>query len=513
MNKLLKYLSYFLILTVIWIVALKITFPLPDISKRIDSLALASDPSTTLGKIFSDAHTHHPNKTGVLPLISGNDALGSRLILAKQAQKSIDIQYYIWHDDLSGNLLLKALYDASLRGVKIRLLLDDNGIHGLDNILTSLNALDNFEIRIFNPSMIRSPKILGYSFDFLRMNRRMHNKSFIVDGAVAIIGGRNVGDEYFQVGEKSFFIDLDVIGVGKIVPKTASAFDEYWNSQSAYEIESFITTIGNLKTFLSNTSKANSSPGNTALSKSINTSAERLIAKKMSLEWTDVELVFDNPLKGLGKVQEDQLLIEQMMSMIGEVKHKIDLVSAYFIPGKKGSSYFSKLANDSKKIRILTNAMATTDVLMVHAGYSKYRRELLSSGVDLYELKLNNVIEKKKNDFLSGSNASLHAKTFAIDNNRIFIGSFNFDPRSVFLNCEMGFLIHSSKLALQLSAAFDKPIKANSYQPKLTPGGKMIWNEIKEGDELITYQEEPEASWFQQISMVIIGLLPVEWLL
>ena len=515
MKRFLRFCGKLAIILTLAIIALRLIFALPDISNRPASTALPADPATPLGAIFAKAASDHPGLTAVYPLSDGHDALGSRLELAAQAQHSIDAQYYIWHDDISGNLLLKALYDAAQRGVRVRLLLDDNGIPGLDPTLAALNALPNFDIRLFNPSTIRSPKLAGYTFDFFRMNRRMHNKSFLVDGAAAIIGGRNIGDEYFRVGDENFYLDMDVLGIGAITPQTAAVFDQYWNSASVFALESIVTEAGDLPAFLTRAETEAASPAAAALRSANATTLARVKSAAIAPEWAQVQLVADDPAKGSGTATQDQLMITRLGEILGDIQHNLDLASAYFVPGDLGTAYFADLTRQGRQVRILTNALNTTDVLMVHAGYTKYRRALLEAGVQLYELKLrsNEAPDKPSLNPFGFSGASLHAKTFAIDDRRVFIGSFNFDPRSALLNCEMGFLIDSPDLASRVTATFANNLDKLAYRPQLTPEGKMVWQETTPEGKQVIYQEEPGATWFQQIAIVIIGILPVEWLL
>jgi putative cardiolipin synthase len=249
MKRALGYLFLVLAGLVVAGIVLRLLLPVPDVSGRPLSVSIGADTTSGLGQRMAQAASAHPGKSGVVPLERGHDALVSRLALIDAAEHSIDAQYYIWHEDTSGLLLLDALLRAAERGVRVRLLLDDNGVPGLDSILAALNAQDNFKIRLFNPSTVRSPKILGYAFDFFRMNRRMHNKSLMVDGAVAIVGGRNIGDEYFQVGNDQFYVDLDVLGTGAIVPETAKVFDAYWNSKSVHAVETIISGQGDIAAF------------------------------------------------------------------------------------------------------------------------------------------------------------------------------------------------------------------------------------------------------------------------
>ncbi|MCK8482916.1 phospholipase D family protein [Aliiroseovarius sp. S2029] len=498
------------------IIVARLVFPLPDISDRPVSRALPPDTSTALGARVSSAGAAHPGKSGVLPLQNGHDAIASRLALINAAEQSIDAQYYIWHDDVSGILMLDALHKAAQRGVRVRLLLDDNGVPGLDGFMAALNAQDNFQIRLFNPSTIRNPKHLGYSFDFFRMNRRMHNKSLIVDGSAAIIGGRNIGDEYFQVGDDNFYIDMDVLAVGAVVDDTTRVFDAYWNSPSVFGVETIIDGSGEIEAFSARVADVQGSDEAKVFQAQTDASAQRFAQGNAALEWTDVQLVADDPVKSQGVATRDQLMITRLGSIMGTVENRLDLVSAYFVPGREGTKWFTALSNDGKDVRILTNALNTTDVLMVHAGYTKYRTRLLQAGVELYELKLRGggTQEAALQTMPFGlSGASLHAKTFALDQQRVFIGSFNFDPRSAILNCEMGFLIDSPTLARQVSAGFDGPVRDVSYQPDLAADGDLVWVEASENGQTILHDDEPGATLFQRMAIFVLGVLPIEWLL
>lgn len=504
----LKLLLYIVIAFGLWVIIGRfILFPLPEPGP--DAAALPAGTDTPLGRRHAETSAAHPDLTGVLPLADGKDALGSRLVLIGMAEASIDAQYYIWHDDISGMLLLAALKRAAERGVRVRLLLDDNGIPGMDSHLAALNALENFSIRLYNPSTIRKPKILGYTLDFMRMNRRMHNKALIVDGAAAIIGGRNIGDAYFEIGEQ-FYFDMDVFAAGQIVPETATAFDSYWNSGSVFPLERIIAGPGDMAGFMARLETLTSHSEAGDLIAGLESTVESYV-DGVDLEWTQVQLVVDDPVKGEGTASRDQLMLTRLGAILGDVQSRLDLVSAYFIPGKLGTRWFTDLAGRGVEVNILTNAMNTTDVLLVHAGYTRYRRALLEGGVRLFELKLRSGMESESDlqiKPLGLSGGSLHAKTFAVDDRRIFIGSFNFDPRSAMLNTEMGFLIDSPDMATSIREGFDGTLASVSYQPALTPEGNMIW---REGETI--YQQEPGTSWFKQMAIAMIGVLPVEWLL
>ena len=515
MSRLLARLLKRIVIAVVAGLAARRIFPLPDITARAPEFAIPARTETRLGQIMAEGEAAHPGLSGVAPLAGGTDALASRLALIELAEVSIDAQYYIWHDDISGILLLDALDRAARRGVRVRLLLDDNGISGLDPFIAALNAEQNFQIRLFNPSTIRRPKILGYTFDFMRMNRRMHNKSLTVDGAVTIIGGRNIGDEYFEIGD-AFFKDLDALAVGPVVTQTAGVFDEYWNSASVFEAETMISGPGDRAGFDSRVKEVRARDATRALQDDLKTSVERHRRIGQALEWTTVQLVADDPVKGQGVARNDQLMIVRLGKILGEVKERLDLVSAYFIPGEAGNAWFVDLARSGKAVNVLTNGMNTTDVLMVHAGYTRYRRELLEAGVKLYELKLRGGVTPESEHQLKPlglSGASLHAKTFAVDGQRVFIGSFNFDPRSARLNCEMGVLIESPSLARAVSAGFDASLAKVSYRPELSADGNLVWQETEAGGKVKTWQREPGTSWLKQVALAVVGVLPVEWAL
>jgi putative cardiolipin synthase len=515
MKRALKILASIVLVLAVAVLGLRLAFPLPDIADRPVTTVPATDPEATLVRASAARAAQAPELSGILPLLDGTDALASRLELIRLAERSVDAQYYIWQDDISGILLLGALRDAALRGVKVRLLLDDNGVPGMDGHLASLDAIEGFEVRLYNPSTVRAPKMLGYAFDFFRMNRRMHNKSFIVDGAVAVIGGRNIGDDYFQIGAQ-FYVDMDVLGVGAVVADTRAIFEEYWNAGSVFAIGTVVDGTGDLAAFDARLAEIAADPETAALLPELESSAARLADGAADLEWTRVQIVADDPIKGEGIAESGDLMITRLTEIMGGVEERLDLVSAYFIPGEVGTETFAALARGGRTVNLMTNALDTTDVLLVHAGYAKYRRELLESGADLFEMKLRGATTPRgahgAGPFgLSG--ASLHAKTFAIDGERIFIGSFNFDPRSALLNTEMGFLIDSPTLARDLASRFDEGIPAISYLPTLTPDGDMVWSETTEDGETVLYQKEPGASWLEQVMLTVIGALPIEWML
>ncbi|TKW66357.1 MAG: phospholipase D family protein [Paracoccus denitrificans] len=502
-------------LAVLWIAG-RLIFAVPSTEGRTTETAIPFDEDTRLGPRAVEALAAHPGQSGVVPLADGQGALTARLQLAAGSERSIDAMYYIWHDDESGVLLLDTLRDAAERGVRVRLLLDDNGIKGMDQTLAALNAMPNFSVRLFNPSTIRKPKLLGYALYPLRMNRRMHNKAFIVDGAVAIVGGRNIGNEYFSFGEQPSYLDLDVLGVGEVVTDTAAIFDEYWNSSPVLALEQVISGAGDLTDFDAAVQAAIASDGAQAFAPDNASGPAGRMTQGTSpqMEWTSVQVVADDPEKGAGEVDRSQLMITRLGQILGTVEKRVDLISAYFVPGKQGTRFFADLARSGVEVHILTNSWQATDVPMVHAGYVKYRRELLKAGVVLYELKPIDGVSPGHDELgpVGSSGASLHAKTFAADNARVFIGSFNFDPRSAALNCEMGFLIESPTIATEGASSFVTDISKRSFRPVLDDGD-MLWQDPQPDGGVVMIEHEPGLGVGNRIAVYVLNLLPIEWLL
>ncbi|HNP37826.1 MAG TPA: phospholipase D family protein, partial [Woeseiaceae bacterium] len=448
---------------------------------------------------------------GVASLGNGADAFAARILLANAAVSSIDAQYYIWHGDLTGSLLLDALRRAADRGVRVRLLLDDNGTYGLDAELAWLDAHENAEVRLYNPFNLRRFKMLSFGFDFFRLNRRMHNKSFTVDGLATIVGGRNIGDEYFGAGLTPLFVDLDVMAVGEIVPEVAADFDRYWASPSVH-VAGTLLAAARGDPITERLTRWYGDPQFDEYRAVVEVSEfmASLSEGTLDLEWTDAVLVSDDPVKGKGRVPREDLLTGQLHRAVGTIENRIDGVSPYFVPAAAGVKAFATLEARGVEVRMLTNSLEATDVLPVHAGYAKRRKAMLASGVALYELR-RQAMPNTPDDLgvFGSSGSSLHAKTFAVDGMRIFIGSFNFDPRSIQLNTEMGLLIDSESLANGLHAAFDDAFGGLAWRVEMQ-NGKLAWVDPAAGT---VTTEEPGSSTFRNIALNVVGWLPVEWLL
>ncbi len=506
----------------IWIgtMALSGCTALPSLENRKASQALTADESgaTTLGIAVARMVAAHPGKSGIHALADPQEAFAVRALLARAATRTLDIQYYIWHDDLTGSLLFEALRAAADRGVRVRFLLDDNNTSGLDARLAALDSHPNIEVRLFNPFAIRSPRWIGYITDFSRLNRRMHNKSFTADNRITIIGGRNVGDEYFGATDGVLFADLDVAAIGPVVNDVSDDFDRYWNSQSSYPANLILppAATGQLDKLKSAASILERDPGAAAYVKALRDSSliRQLLDQTIELEWAATHMVSDDPRKGLGQVPPNQLLTHELDQIIGKPKSNVELVSPYFVPSASGVQGLTAMARRGVKLKVLTNSLDATDVAAVHAGYAKRRKPLLEAGIKIYEMKRLSPGQQRNRSAgpFGSSGSSLHAKTFAVDGERIFVGSFNFDPRSAKLNTELGFIIDSPAMAQRIETTFNDKIPHIAYEVHLSDTGGLYWTEQREGKQ-IRYTTEPNASLWRRASANFLSILPIDWLL
>ena len=490
---------------------------LPSLEGRSTSAAVLETAQTQLGRSIAPLVEQHPGLSGVYLLPDSRDAFAARAHLAAVAERTLDVQYYIWENDMTGTLLFEALHAAADRGVRVRLLLDDNNTSGLDPILAALDAHPNIEVRLFNPFVIRKPRI-GYLTDFFRANRRMHNKSFTADNQVTIIGGRNIGDEYFGAAEGFLFVDLDVMTVGPIVHEVSNDFDRYWASASSYPLERIVRRVKpeRISEITSAAASVERNPAAREYTAAIRDSPfiRAVLEKRLDFEWAAVRMISDDPAKGLGRAAPEKLFPEQLSEVIGHPVSDLELVASYWVPGASGTERFSAMAQRGVKIKVLTNSLEASDSPYAYSGFAKRRKALLKAGLTLYEMRRLSPEHAghKHAGPLGSSGSSLHAKTFSVDRSRIFVGSFNFDPRSRKLNTELGFVIDSAALAQRIEDAFHQSIPENSYELRLSESGQLYWIE-RRGDELVRYDQDPGTSWWLRTAVWFLSLLPIEWLL
>ncbi len=485
------------------------------IRKRKPRNAMHNNNDTTLGRVLAGECAAHPDECGLFTLEEGLDAFAARYQLAEIAERTLDVQYYIWQNDMSGRRLFKALLDAANRGVRVRLLLDDNNTSGLDEILQLLDAHPRIEVRLFNPFSFRTLRMLGYLTDFARLNRRMHNKSFTVDGQVTIIGGRNVGDAYFGVGDEPLFADLDVLVAGPVVHDVTADFERYWSSRSVSTLKHVLDGgLSDADAALCPEPEDDPAVRRYLDKLATTTVGERLSGGRLPFIWAKVKLLSDDPRKGQGDVPRKTLLAERLNKVMGSPERQIDIISAYFVPGRAGVAQILQMVRRGVKVAILTNSLAANDVAVVHSGYARWRKKLLRHGVELYELKPVQHPRPGLHDrgLTGNSGSSLHAKTFSVDGEKVFIGSFNFDQRSAMLNTEMGLVIDSQPLAQRIHRRFLLSQRQAAWQLRLTQSGKIQWLDVEDGHERVL-DKEPEARWWQRALVLMAYLLPVEWLL
>ncbi len=469
---------------------------------------------TSLSHQASSLLAAHPGESGFDLLDDGIDALSARLLLSRRAEHSIDAQYYFILDDPTSYVFLDELLNAADRGVRVRLLIDDIQTKGYNRGLEALDSHPNFEIRIFNPFGRRTGRELDFVTDFGRANRRMHNKSFTVDGIITIVGGRNIGAEYFAARDDVNFNDLDVMGLGPVAKDVGAAFDAYWNSDFALPIAAIVEPQtgddAGLPAFRARLDTAVDDAETTQYSDAVrDTGIEQIDAATSNLVWADYQVVFDSPSKARddGEGKKDALTAP-LAAAIKEAKTELFVTSPYFVPRRHGVKGFREVRERGVEVVIWTNSLAATDVTAVHAGYAPYRRDLLEAGVEIYEARRDTRVKGARRGGMAGSRASLHAKWFAIDRSRLFVGSFNWDPRSIGINTEMGILIDSSELATRIVESTLAQFPQNSFRVYLDERGRLRWSSTK-GGETTVLTKEPGTSWWQRLSAGFMRLLPI----
>nr|WP_298891976.1 phospholipase D family protein [uncultured Acinetobacter sp.] len=482
--------------------------------------------NTQLAHLFEPLKQSHPNLTGYHVLFEPTKALATRLQLIERADQTLDLQYYIWDNDKVGALAIEAILRAADRGVKVRLLVDDNNSKNLEAVLRTLTQHPNIQVRVFNPFRFRNLRPLDMVLDFDRITRRMHNKTFIVDQEVALIGGRNMSNQYYNAGENYQFSDMDVLLVGQATDEIMNSFDEYWNHDYAYPIADLnrnradrLSMESLRKQLEQNWFESTVEDYLGILSSSL--SFDDWFNTNLPLQWVKAEVIKDSADKIKKDAPQEEHLNFQMTSYLKAPKSHVDLVSAYFIPDRQAQELIQTFAAQGVKIRVLTNSYKANDVPFVHAFYAKYREPLLAQGISLYEFlpsmpytlsraERKELFADQKVDKDAIDRSSLHAKFMALDNQQVFIGSFNFDPRSAHLNTEIGVILESPELATSIHQGLDQNIMNYAYKVTLNDQGKLEWQKKTENDQRITYKKEPQMSWWEKLGLKLISFLPIE---
>ncbi|QQE09508.1 phospholipase D family protein [Cupriavidus sp. ISTL7] len=540
---------------------------LPQDVPRRPSTAFAGWADTPLGQVVASS-TPDPALSGFHVVSSGEDAYGTLITLADRATRSLDLQYYIVAADESSREILRRVRAAAERGVHVRLLVDDLHSDGKDPAFLRFARHPNIEVRYFNPfpagrfsKLTRFISVVG---DARRVNRRMHNKVFIADNAMAMTGGRNIGNAYFLRAPDTNFVDLDVVVAGPAVRRLSAGFDEYWNSQYAFPVES-----------LANPNEAAPGPAGTPPGSGVQASAARgsggtggsgsggsrgsaspaperalvdeaaqreaeqkrleasgmtapqkidpnksFLARelarggRLNFEWARASVLVDNP----AKVEPDKLpdsddtLADEVARMMNEAREEIIIISPYLVPGKRGVEWLSGLARRGVKIRVLTNSLAATDSPIVHVGYKRYRKELLRAGVELHELKSRLHRQQRAVGDFKSSQASLHVKAAVVDRRTLFVGSMNFDPRSITQNTETGIIVRNERLAGQVAQLFSGAIGVNSWRLQLSEDDELQWVD-GQGKQAVVLDTEPDTTWSQRFWIDLLAPFTPEELL
>ncbi len=496
---------------------------------RAPSSAIAASEATLLGRIASQSQPD-PELTGLRLLPTGPFALDTRLALLRHAQASIDVQYYVLQNDETGRVMLRALRDAALRGVRVRLLLDDLYTADTDGLLLALAGHDNVQVRLFNPFPAGRQGVLNRfvasAHDFSRVNRRMHNKLFIVDGAMAVLGGRNIADEYFMRHAQANFVDLDAFVTGALLPTLQQSFDDYWNSPVVYPLHAIVppdaTPALMRQRFDAAVADAQAPPPPPATDVlGYGPISDEIESGRLGLVWAFATAYADPPdrIKGQGAsyanvpLEDVQSVRYSVVDMIRGARREVIVTSPYLIPGEHGMKLFAAQRERGVQFKLLTNSLASTDEPLVHIGYRKYRRDLLKMGVDIYELSPLRVKRSSRLGFLMPSLGRLHAKTVVVDRQRVFIGSMNFDPRSDKHNTELGMFVDSPEIAREMLRLTDLDKLQAAYRVRLKADGQTLEWLANDDDGEVSHDTEPDTDFLTRLWLEVLAPLAPEELL
>ena len=489
------------------------TRPRPDYPRTV-STAFEDPASTRLGQFFGPAADEHPGLSGFSLLSHGREAFIVRLALADLAERSLDMQYYVWDGDTTGRIIVDRVMKAADRGVRVRLLVDDPYYKASDSVKAALDAHPNVEIRLFNPLTNRSWSALDFIVDFRRVNRRMHNKLMVADNAAAIVGGRNIGDIYYGVNTIANYRDLDVLAVGPVVRDLSGVFDRYWNSPSTVPIAAIVDRAYGAADLDAILIRLREEIAAADYPYPIDQDLDELAAQgaelRDNLVWAHGRVIADDP-ETIARGKESDDVVEFIRGRVAQLKEELLVESPYFVLPAGAQATVKALHERNVRVRVLTNSLASNDMLPAHSGYAKTRRRLLENGMELYELRPDTDAFRPGWSLLSGrSPAALHTKAMAFDREAVFIGSFNLDPRSAVINTEAGLYIESPELAERLTAYMATGVvPANSYRVLLDPNGEIVWETVRDGQR-VRYRDEPETGFRRRFVADLLKLLPID---
>ena len=479
-----------------------------------ESSVLTDTGDTYLGQQIAGLADKHPGEAGFFPIGNGIDALAARLLLAERAERSIDAQYYLIKNDITGKAFINVLLRAADRGVRVRLLVDDMFTGGFDAGMAGLDSHPNFEIRIFNPFARRSARFMDGVTSFSRINRRMHNKSFTIDNQITIIGGRNIADEYFGAREDAKFGDLDVVGIGPVVQEVSNMFDSYWNHERAAPIAAFADMPDDPAAELERVRDELEQASQRIMTSKYAEAVKEQVLHYIETDakpviWAPYVLAVDSPDKTYKSKAADVASITTPLreSLLSATTEAI-IISPYFVPRKTGIEAISDLQRSGVDISVITNSLAANNQASVHGGYAPSRKPLLKSGVRIFEVRADADVSGSELVAASGAKATLHTKAFIVDRREVFIGSFNFDPRSAKINTELGVIIRSPEMAEHYAERVLAALPEQTFEVFLNEKGKLRWRGLKNGQEVI-FDKEPQTTWWQRFVAGFMRILPI----
>lgn len=511
-----NFLGFALVFLTIVIMLTGCATTLPKDVQRTPSTAFADHETTPTGRLFDKKAQQHPGKSGFTIISKGRRAFTGRIAMTAIAEKTIDLQYYIWEADTTGRILALRLIEAADRGVRVRILLDDHTLEGRDPGIAAMDAHPNIEIRVFNPFAHRGWRLFGFLTDFDRINHRMHNKLVVMDNALAIVGERNIGDHYFGVEPDTNFRDLDVAVAGPIVREFSRVFDYFWNGDWSYPIAALVEqpyTEADLSEAVATArEKINKEKYPYPLDEDVQKLVGQLGEIRDRMIWAPGRVVWDNPylIEEGEKVDDIQEAIYRKLETLDE---ELLVESAYFVARERRIEMVKKLVEKGVRVRILTNSLASTDVVAAHGGYASGRKQLIENGAELYELRpdaVSKTVTEKRYFGRGRSRAALHTKAIVFERKDVFIGSFNWDPRAGEINTEVAFYVKNEELARRVIAYMDEGVlPENSYRVLLDDDGDLVWITEKDGQE-VRYTMEPESTFWQRFVSGFVQMLGIE---
>lgn len=496
---------------------------LPQPRPRVAEPALPAAESPLARIAAASLPDDPPDRSGFRLMFDGQPAFNARIALVRRAARSLDLQVYEFAADATGRGLLRELRDAALRGVRVRLLVDDLHVGGMDSLLAGLASFPNAQVRLFNPLPVREgsvgTRMLQSLHEFGRVNRRMHNKLLVADGSLAIFGGRNVSDRYFMSDPQANFLDLEVLAAGPVVPRLATVFDAFWNSPQAYPVASLaapaLPADEARRRFDEAVRDGTVRLGERQRDWAGRPSVLRELANgRLTLEPAAADVLADRPDKADASSDDRRppSVAAQVLALLDDAGNDALLMSPYFIPGARGLQVLQGLGERRVSVTLLTNSIAATDEPLAYAGYEPHRRSLLRAGVAIYELSPTLARDSGRVAYFGETIGRLHTKLLVVDRRRVVVGSVNLDPRSDRLNTELAVVIDSPTLAREIGQVFRVGIASGAYRLQLA-GERIEWVETDwQGHQTVHPSEPGDDPWLRFRLWLLQPLVPEELL-